>query len=146
MMARIAFVIVGAALLMTAGGCAGASLLTEGDSPAASPGPGVAGHWRGTVTEIGGWYFTATAPVDVRIAEDGRWSGTIGKDRASGRVHGQGKEVLLEGTAVGRDGHQQAVYYRLRGDNTLRWGSTLASFPSRDSVHAEVRLTKEPTT
>jgi hypothetical protein len=144
MMARIAFVIVGSALLMIVGGCARASLLTESNSPAASPGSGVAGHWRGTVTETGGWYFTGTAPLDLRIAEDGRWSGTIGKDHASGRIRGQGKDVVLEGTAVGRDGHQQAVYYQLRGDNTLRWGSTMASFPSRDSVHAEVRLTKEP--
>jgi hypothetical protein len=143
MMARIAFVIVGSVLLMVAGGCARTSHLTERDFPAASPGPGVAGHWRGTLTETGGWYFTGTAPLDLRIAEDGSWSGTIGKDHASGRVRGQGKDVVLEGTAVGRDGHQQAVYYKLRGDNT-RWGSTLASFPSRDSVHAEVRLTKEP--
>jgi hypothetical protein len=143
-MAKIAFATLAAALLMITSGCARASLLAEADSPAALPGPGVSGHCRGTVTETGGWYFTGTAPLDLRIAEDGGWSGTIGKDRASGRVRGQGKGLVLEGTVVAPDGHQEAVYYRLRGDNTLRWGSTLATFPSRGSVHAEVTLRKEP--
>ncbi|HXH81467.1 MAG TPA: hypothetical protein VNN07_00910 [Candidatus Tectomicrobia bacterium] len=58
----------------------------------------VAGRWTGTITETGAGFVQGQLPLDIRIAEDGTWSGTIGAAQASGVVRGAGDDIVLEGT------------------------------------------------
>jgi hypothetical protein len=143
-MRRISMTTLAAILMMVGGACARGPLSTDGGS--ASPGwapPGVAGHWRGTLTETGGWYYLGRIPLDLRIAEDGTWKGTIGTARAAGRASVRGDDVILAGTAIAPGDKEDPVYFRLTGDDARRWGTTLATFPGREPAHAEVSLTKE---
>ena len=69
-------------LLLAAGGCAGRAARVAGDDAAPSASiasASLAGHWRGELYETGGSLVTGTAPIDLTIAEDGTWRGTIGK-------------------------------------------------------------------
>jgi hypothetical protein len=101
----------------------------------------LSGHWRGTIAETAGWYLQGSAPVDLTIAPDGKWAGTIGKAKATGVVALRGRDVVLTGSARTPTGHEDAVYLRLAGDDTLRWGETLGLFEGRQE-RASVSLTK----
>jgi hypothetical protein len=87
--------------------------------------------------------YLGRIPLDLRIAEDGTWRGTIGPARAAGRAYARGDDVILEGTAIASGGKEDPVYFRLTGDDARRWGTTLATFPGREPAHAEVSLTKD---
>jgi hypothetical protein len=121
------------ALALAAGGCAGMSH-TAGDQPSAAI-PDVsrlAGHWQGTVYETAGSLVTSSSPIDLTIAPDGTWHGTIAKAPASGRAHLRKGRLLLEGTAAEPDGPVRPVHFDLTGDGSRRWGETMATFGGRD--------------
>ena len=100
----------------------------------------VAGRWQGTIGETAGWFHQGLMPVDLTIASDGTWTGTIGKAKASGTVELKGRHLILKGTARSeRD--EDPVYLRLTGDATRRWGETVAEFSGREE-RASVSLTK----
>jgi len=40
--------------------------------------------------------------------------------------------LVLSGTATAPDGHQDAIYYELTGDENRRWGQIAATFNGRD--------------
>src|SRR6185503_9466265 len=44
------------------------------------------GHWQGTIWETAAVFYQGQTALDVRITDDGRWSGTIGRAPASGVV------------------------------------------------------------
>jgi hypothetical protein len=124
-------------------GCAAANG-RYGDDPSAAvperehPRP-LAGHWQGTISETGGWYHQGSTPLDITIAPDRTWSGTVGKARASGTARFQGEDLVLSGTAHPPTGPEEPVYLRLTGDDTRRWGQTRRDFTGGDT-HASVSL------
>jgi hypothetical protein len=130
-------------LALTAAGCAGARVRGAGtDTPSASVAPStVAGHWQGDLYETGGSLVTGTLPLDLTIAEDGSWRGTIGKAKASGTTRMRGDRIVLEGAAVAPDGTPQPVYFDLKGNDRRRWGQTLTTFGGR-SGRASVGLNR----
>jgi len=103
----------------------------------------LAGHWQGTLSEGSTWYKPGLALLDLTIAPDGTWTGTIGADQASGAARRRGRRLLLTGTVRRENGHEEPVYLDLTGDDTRRWGQTLASFAGR-SAPASVSLRKVP--
>jgi hypothetical protein len=132
-MARNAIVLV--ALVLAAGGCAGmARSSSTADAPSASiaDASGLAGHWQGTVSETAGSLVSSSAPIDLTIAPDGTWRGSIAKAPASGQARLRGGRLLLEGTAAEPDGPARPVYFDLAGDRTRRWGEAVATFSGRD--------------
>jgi hypothetical protein len=140
-MARHAILLV--LLALTAAGCASARARVAGtDTPSASVAPStVAGHWQGDLYETGGSLVTGTLPLDLTIAEDGTWRGTIGKAKASGTTRMRGERIVLEGVAVAPDGTQQPVYFDLKGDDRRRWGETVTTFGGRDG-RASISLSR----
>ena len=127
-------ILVGLLLTLTAAGCAGRLARTAGAdiAPSASiASESLAGHWRGELYETGGSLVTGSKPLDLTIAEDGRWRGTIGKAPASGTARLQKGHLVLEGAAAAPNSAPQAVYYRLKGDDERRWGETTTIFTGR---------------
>jgi hypothetical protein len=57
------------------------------------------GHWQGVIAETAGWYHQGSAPLDLTIAPDRTWSGTVGKTQASGTARLKGRDLVLSGTA-----------------------------------------------
>ena len=132
-----------AALALAVGGCT--SVRGAEDAPAASirSAASLAGHWQGTVWETGAWLIQGATPLDLQISEDGTWHGKAGKADASGTAwldrHGW---LVLSGSAGPTNGHQDAVYYELRGDSVRRWGEIAAPFAGGRVDHASVSLHK----
>ena len=136
--------IIAVALGLAAAGCAHAA---AGSRVAAEPSAsiadtsGLAGHWQGTVYETAGSLVTGSSPLDVTIAPDGTWRGSIGKAPASGQVRMRGSRVVLAGTASPSDGAAHPVYLDLRSSGARMWGETVATFSGRDD-RASVALTR----
>ena len=122
------------ALVLAAGGCAGMSRSATVDQPSASiPDTSVlAGRWTGSIYETAGSLVSGSTPLDVTIAPDGTWRGTIGKAAAAGRVQSHGRRVVLEGTAGAPDGPARPVYLDLKSRGDDLWGQTVATFSGRD--------------
>jgi len=147
-MTRNAIVVGAAALALAVGGCA--SVRGEQDAPAASISSAAAslpGHWQGTLWETGAWLIQGATPLDLQISEDGTWRGKAGKADTSGTAwldrHGW---LVLSGSVGPSNGHQEAVYYELRGDSVRRWGEVAASFTGGRIDHASVSLRKVEST
>jgi len=102
------------------------------------------GHWQGTIWETAAVFYQGRAALDVRITDDGRWSGTIGRSSASGVARIRHGWLVLSGTATAPDGHQEVVYYELTGDVNRRWGQIASTFSGGDGQgrveHATVAL------
>jgi hypothetical protein len=90
----------------------------------------LSGRWRGTIDETAGWFHQGLTPVDLTIAPDGNWTGTIGKARAAGTAEGRGRHLILRGTARSAQ-DEDVVDLRLTGDDARRWGETVADFGGR---------------
>jgi hypothetical protein len=141
-MARIAIVVL--ALAASLSGCAGLRSSTDDTGPSAAipdrleP---LSGRWQGSISETAGWYWQGTRSVDLTIARDGSWQGTIGKSKAAGTVEFKGGDLVLRGTERTERGTEDPVYLRLRGDATRRWGETVTEFNER-SERASVSLRK----
>jgi hypothetical protein len=109
----------------------------------------LAGHWQGTVWETAASLYQGSTPLDLRLADDGTWRGTVGKAEGSGtaRLDGRGR-LVISGTAIAPDGTRDPVSFRLVGDSTRRWGQTVGRFHGRDGQgreeHASVSLRKGP--
>ena len=142
--------IIAAVLSVTLAGCATA-FVDDGAQPSAAIREALqplAGHWQGTVWETGSVFYQGRAALDIRIGSDGRWTGTIGRDPASGVAGLQGRWLVLSGTVTGSGGHRQPVYYELTGDDHRRWGEIASPFAGGDGQgrveHATVSLDKVP--
>jgi hypothetical protein len=123
------------ALALAASGCAGMShRASTAESPSASIADmsGVAGHWQGVVSETAGSLVSGSSPIDLTIAPDGAWKGSIAKAPASGQARLHGGWLVLDGTSVAPGGPARPVHLTLTGDDTRRWGETVASFSGRD--------------
>jgi hypothetical protein len=132
-MVRVAILVL--ALATLAAGCGG--LPRAGADSAASPSAAIpdrleplSGHWRGTIDETAGWFYQGSTPVDLTIARDGTWTGTIGKARAAGTAEVRGRHLILRGTTRSAQ-DEDPVYLRLTGDDARRWGETVADFGGR---------------
>src|SRR5262245_47055558 len=137
-MVRIPFLIVSTALAASLAGCAGAVNTSSLDAPSASVTsevPAVAGHWQGSLWEAHDppIFKQGSAAMDVTIAPDGKWVGTIGPDQGSGVARWHGKRLLLTGTIRRAGGHEEPVYLDLAGDDSRRWGETHAFFGDRET-------------
>ena len=142
-MARNAIII--AALALAAAGCSHATAGTGAVEPSASvreAAPGLAGHWQGTVWETGAHLVQGRTPLDLKINDDGTWTGKIGKGEGSGtaRLDRRGN-LVLSGVAKTADSVPTAVTYTLRGDGTRRWGEIVGDFSGRPE-HGSVSLRK----
>lgn len=128
-------------LVLAVGGCAGRAAPVGADTaPSASVAEAdLTGHWRGTLYETAGTLATGSQPVDITIAEDGTWRGTIGKAAASGAARIKGERLVISGGVQGADGRRQAVYFTLTGDEHRRWGTTTTTFSGR-AARATVSL------
>ncbi|HET7341639.1 MAG TPA: hypothetical protein VFL90_09265 [Methylomirabilota bacterium] len=102
----------------------------------------LAGHWLGSVFETGSWLIIGNSAVDVTIAPDGTWRGTIGRMTASGTAGRRGDLLVLDGFASSPDGRWQSVYYGLKGDGSVRWGAISTPFNGVREDHALVSLRK----
>jgi hypothetical protein len=132
-MARHAIVLM--ALALAAGGCAGMSRTTAAtDAPSASIADvsGLAGHWQGVLYETAGSLVSGSSPIELTIAPDGTWRGTIARTPASGQARLRRGRLVLDGTAVAPGGPARPVHLDLAGDRTRRWGETVATFGGRD--------------
>jgi hypothetical protein len=142
-MVRISIVVLVLAALLS--GCAALPTARHDDAEAPAAAipdriEPVAGRWQGTIAETAGWFNQGLMAVDLTIAPDGTWAGTIGKTKASGTAEFKGRHLILKGTARSeRD--EDPVYLRLTGDATRRWGETAAEFDDREE-RASVSLTK----
>jgi hypothetical protein len=137
-MVRVPLLVVSTALAASLAGCAGAVNTSPLDAPSASPPsevPAVAGHWKGTVRESHNepMIKQGLAPLDLTIAPDGTWTGTLGANKASGMARWHGKRLLITGTQWTANGHEEPVYLDLTGNDTSRWGQTHAFFGDRES-------------
>ena len=86
----------------------------------------------GTIDETAGSLVSGSAPIELTIEPDGTWRGTIAKAPASGQAHLRKGRLVLEGTATAIDGPARPVYLDLKGDESRRWGETVATFSGRD--------------
>ena len=148
-MARNAILVLALAALAAAG--CGRATRTASVEPSASIANNLAdlaGHWQGSVWETGAHVVQGSAPVDLRLADDGTWRGTIGKMAASGTAAVRRNVLVLAGTATGHDGETQPVYYMLRGGRERRFGEMTTSFSSAEGPgregHAEIDLHRVP--
>jgi len=135
-MVRIPLLMVSTALAASLAGCAGGINASPADSPSASPTSGMptmAGHWQGSLWETHAppIYKQGSAAMDLTIASDGTWAGTIGPDQASGTARWHGKRLLLTGTLRRASGPEEPVYLDLTGNDTQRWSETPAFFGDR---------------
>jgi len=138
--------IVGLTVVLAAVGCARLSRTTgtlESPSGSIADVSGLAGHWQGSIDEIGGAYLQGRLPLDVTIAPDGTWRGSFAKAPASGRARLHNGRLVLEGTAGDVNGLAQSVYLDLMGDSSRRWGVTVGDFHERED-HASVTLRRLP--
>jgi hypothetical protein len=137
-MVRIPLLMMSAALAASLAGCAGHVAGARADATSASPRsevPPVTGRWHGSLWE------SHTSPIlkqgsstmDVTVAPDGTWTGTIGPDQARGVARRHGNRVLLSGTIRRAGGREEPVYFDLVGDDTRRWTETHAFFGDRES-------------
>jgi hypothetical protein len=124
-----------ALLVFAVAGCVGRAAHIGADTaPSASvAGADLAGHWRGDLYETAGTLVTGSQRVDVTIAEDGTWRGTIGKATASGAARMKGDRLVISGSAQAPDGGRDPVYFSLTGDEHRRWGVTTTTFSGRDA-------------
>src|SRR2546426_8304563 len=79
--------IIAVALAAAVSGCATAWSGDDSIQPSAAVTEAlqpVAGHWQGTLWETAGFFTQGQAALDIRLGEDGRWSGTIGRASATG--------------------------------------------------------------
>ena len=135
-----------AALGLAAAGCAHAF---AGSNVAGEPSASIAdtsrltGHWQGTMYETAGSLVSGSSRVDLTIAPDGTWRGTIAKAPATGTVHVRGNRVLLNGTTAAPGGPARPVYLDLKTRNNDMWGETVATFEGRDD-RAAVSLDRVP--
>jgi hypothetical protein len=138
-MVRIPLLMVSTALAASLAGCAGAVNPGPLDSPSASPRSSeeaaIAGHWQGSLWESHAppIYKQGSAAMDLTIAPDGTWTGTIGPDPGTGVVRWHGNRLLLTGTIRRAGGHEEPVYLDLTGNHTTRWGETHAFFGDRET-------------
>jgi len=133
-------------LAIVLAGCAHASARSAGVQPEPSASiaeSSLAGHWQGTAWETGAHLIQGAAPIDLRLAQDGTWRGTIGKASAAGTARMRKGRLELTGTARLPDGRHDPVSYVLGGASTRRWGEAVASFYGRPT-HAEISLQKTP--
>jgi hypothetical protein len=142
-MVRISIIVL--VLATTLSGCGG--LRTVGADGSALPSAAIpdrlerlGGHWQGTIDETAGWFHQGSMRVDLTLAPDGTWTGTIGKARAAGIATLKGRHLILTGTARSAR-EDDAVYLRLTGDDTRRWGETVTEFDGRPE-RASVALKK----
>jgi len=141
--------VIAVALSAALAGCA-TGVATTANEPAAMPAPmseslrGLAGHWKGTIFETASVFYQGQTAIDVRIGDDGRWTGTVGQASASGVASMRHGWLVLSGTATTPDGHQDVVFYELTGDANKRWGEITSSFNGHDGggrvEHATVSL------
>ena len=127
-------------IALAVAGCGGFRAGSASDDPATAvlDFSDVAGRWQGTLYETGGGYTSGSTPLDITLAPDGVWQGTIGKAPAAGRARLDKGRLVLSGTATGAGGRPEAVYYSLTGDDQRRWGETISTFGSgRASVSLE---------
>jgi len=132
-MAKNTIVVVALALATT--GCADVSHRADtGESPSASipDFSGLAGRWQGVVSETAGSKVSGSLPVDLTIAPDGTWRGTIARAPASGEARLHGRRLILDGAAATPGGGSRPVHLDMTGDNTRRWGETVAIFSGRE--------------
>jgi hypothetical protein len=132
-MARMAAVVLGLAAALALTACSTARPGAT-DAPSASIGPGVeqlAGRWTGTLFETGAHLYQGSSTIDVRVNDNGTWSGKIGAAPASGTARLQGHRLVVTGTMRPPDEAEQPVYVELRGDDTRRWGEMSALFRGR---------------
>ena len=141
---------IGIALALVVGGCAMTGL-DVADEPAAAVTEAVrplSGHWQGTIWETASVYYQGSYAVDMRITDDGRWTGTIGRMPASGTARMHGRWLVLSGFATEPGGHQEPVFVELKGDENRRWGEIASGFAGRDGQgrveHAQVSLYRMP--
>ena len=137
-MVRIPLLMVSTALAASLAGCAGSMNDGRMDAPSASvPSeiPVPSGHWQGSLWESHAppIYKQGSAAMDLTIAPDGTWTGTIGPDPGTGVARWHGKRLLLTGTIRRAGGHEEPVYLDLTGDDTIRWGETHAFFGDRET-------------
>ena len=140
-MVRIPLLMVSAALAASLAGCAGGINASPVDATSASPTSDVpamramAGRWQGSLWEshTPPIYKQGSAAMDLTIAPDGTWTGTIGPDQAFGTARWHGKRLLLTGTLRRAGGHEELVYLDLTGNDTQRWSETRAFFGDRES-------------
>jgi hypothetical protein len=138
-MVRIPLLVVSTALAASLAGCAGGINAGPVDATSASPTSDVpamramAGHWQGSLWESHAppIYKQGSAAMDLTIAPDGTWAGTIGPDRASGTARWHGKRLLLTGTLRRASGPDEPVYLDLTGNDTQRWSETPWLFGDR---------------
>jgi hypothetical protein len=126
------------ALAASLAGCAGSAMGGRTDAPAASvpsEPSALAGDWQGSLWESHAppIYKQGSAAIDLTIAPDGTWIGTIGADRASGHARWHGKRLLLTGTLRRGNGQEEPMYLDLVGDDTRRWTETHAFFGDRET-------------
>ena len=137
-MVRIPLLVTSAALATSLAGCAGYVPGPETEALSASPTsevPSVAGHWQGSLWESHAppIYKQGSAAIDLTIAPDGTWKGTIGPDPGSGVARRHGQRLLLTGTIRRAGGHEEPVYLDLVGDDSGRWSETHAFFGDRET-------------
>ena len=136
-MVRIPFLVSSAVLAASLTGCAGHLAATHAEAVSASPSSEVplTGHWRGSVWESNNPPIVkqGAANIDIAIAPDGTWQGTIGTGQASGIVRQHGSRVVLIGSVRDASGHAERVYFDLAGNNARRWSETPFTFSGRES-------------
>jgi len=137
--------ILAAALALAAAGCSHATAGTSATvEPSASirENPGIAGHWTGSIYEVGAYYLQGSTPLDVTIKDDGTWAGKVGKGEGSGvaRLDRRGN-LVLSGVATTPQGGRTPVNYILRGNSTERWNVVEGDFNGRPA-NAEMLLKK----
>ena len=143
-MARFSVVVLGLAVSLALAACSAAR--PGDDSPSASISPDVAslaGHWRGTLYETGAHLYQGSSSIDVRVADDGTWTGKIGAAPASGTAHRRGSHLVVTGTMRPPDEAEQPVYVELKGDGQRYWGEMSALFRGRRAP-ASVSLERAP--
>jgi len=136
--------IIAVALAAAVSGCATAWSGDDSIQPSAAVTEAlqpVTGHWQGTLWETAGFFTQGQAALDIRLGEDGRWSGTIGRASATGIARMQHGWLVLSGTATAPNGQRQVIFYELKGDANRRWGEVVTSFLTQ---HASVSLRRMP--
>jgi hypothetical protein len=131
-MARLSVVGLSLAASLALAACSAARL--GDDSPSASIPAEVgdlAGHWRGTLWETGADRYQGSSAIDVRVADDGTWTGKIGTAPASGTARRRGSHLVVTGTMQPPDAAAEPVYVELKGDGQRYWGAMAALFRGR---------------
>ena len=84
------------------------------------------------MSETAGSLVSGSSPVDLTIAPDGTWRGTIARAPASGEARLRGRRLILDGTVAPPNALARPVHFDLTGDSTRRWGETVATFKGRE--------------